>query len=170
MMTSSDLQIVNPSEFKKTMGKFPSGVTVVTVKAGGVTHGMTASAFFSLSLNPPLVAVAVHNQAKLHALLLQSEDFGISILGSHQRRLSDHFAGRHQVSADIEFVDIDGLSLIDGALAHICCSVAARYSGGDHTIYTGLVRCLTYREDCEPLVHYSGNYRSLTTFANGVVG
>lgn len=160
-MTTSNVQLVTATEFKKAVGKFASGVTVVTVKLNDTTHGMTASAFLSLSLDPPLIAIAVHNRSKLQTLLLQATDFGVSILASDQTRLAEHFAGRPQESAGIQFVEIGGVPFIHGALAHIRCSVAARYDGGDHTIYTALVHCVRQLQDFEPLVYFSGNYRSI---------
>jgi len=156
---------VTSTEFKKAMGKFASSVTVVTTRVDGITRGMTVSAFFSLSLDPPLIAIAVHKKSKLHSLLQVATDFGVSILASHQSSLSDHFAGRRQEVVDIQFAEIDGIPVIQESLVHISCAVAARYDGGDHTIYTGLVRALQHREDCEALVYCSGNYRALDGLA-----
>src|SRR5260221_1206162 len=156
---------VASTEFKTALGKFASGVTVVTIKVGGITRGMTVSAFFSLSMDPPLVAVAVHKQSKLHSHLQEATDFGISILASHQANLSDHFAGRRREVADIQFAEVGCVPVIEDALVHLCCAVAARYDGGDHTIYIGLVRDLKHREDCEALVYFSGNYRTFDSTA-----
>jgi len=147
-----------PAEFRKALGKFASGVTVITTSLDGHIRGMTVSAFFSLSMNPPLVAVAVHKQSKLHALLDRANHFGVSILASHQAHLSDHFAGRNNGGTGFEFVELDCVPVIQDALVHLCCSVMARYEGGDHTIFTGLVKAIQYREDCEALVCFSGNY------------
>jgi len=162
---SEDLTKVPSTEFKKAMGKFASGVTVVSAKAGGITRGMTVSAFFSLSIDPPLIAIALHKKSKLNSLLQEATDFGVSILASHQAPVSDHFAGRCQELVEVQFAELDGVPIIQGALVHICCRIAAQYDGGDHTIYTGLVHAVEYREDCEGLVYCSGSYRALDGLA-----
>ena len=158
---------VTSTAFKRALGKFASGVTVVTVKVGDTARGMTVSAFFSLSIDPPLIAIAVHKQSKLHSFLKEATDFGVSILASHQANLSDHFAGRRREIVDVQFSEIGRVPVIAGALVHICCAVAARYDGGDHTIYTGLVRDLKHREDCEGLVCFSGTYRAFEKVVKG---
>jgi len=151
-----DEPAVTASEFKKAVGKFASGVTIVTVKTASGTHGMTASAFFSLSLDPPLIAIAVNNRSKLHTLLSQAQEFGITILASDQSYLADHFSGQSEENVRVQFVETGGVPFIRGALAHIRCKVAAKYEGGDHTIYTALVCCALQLEDFDPLVYFSG--------------
>ena len=160
-MNNNSPSLVGPSEFRKTLGKFASGITIITVRVDGNTRGMTASSFCSVSLDPPLVAVSVNRRAAMHGLLQQSRVFGVSILARDQQALSDHFAGRSQAGIGPCFVDVGGIPLIGGALAHICCTVDGQLDTGDHTMYIGRVDYLNFREDDEPLIFYGGKYRSL---------
>lgn len=156
-----------PHEFRKAMGRFASGVTVVTVDVGGDIHGMTAASFFSVSLHPPLIAVSVDKRAHMHGFLEKENSFGVSILAREQERISDHFAGRQGASADFTFVKECGIPLIAGALVHLCCSVEQRFPAGDHTIYLGRVEYLSFREDNEPLIFFGSRYHSLTNQNGG---
>lgn len=142
------------------MGRFTTGVTIVTTRTGEVIHGMTANAFMSVSLEPPLVLVSVGQRARLHAYLQEASHYGVSILAAHQQRLSDHFAGRTQEASDPEFVEILGVPLIPGALAHIVAEIAARYPVGDHTLFVGQVLHLAH-QPLAPLVYHGGQYCAL---------
>ncbi|MFC6591378.1 flavin reductase family protein [Deinococcus lacus] len=87
---------VDPQEFRQTLGRFASGVTIITAQDGQERRGMTASAFLSVSMTPPLVLVSVDRRAHMHGLLESSAvtHYGVSILAQDQQHLSDHFAGR----------------------------------------------------------------------------
>ena len=80
--------------FRRTLGMFATGVTIITTQAGDQVHGMTANAFMSVSLQPPLVLISVDKRAKMNALLHEGVRFGVNVLADDQRELSDHFAGR----------------------------------------------------------------------------
>jgi flavin reductase (DIM6/NTAB) family NADH-FMN oxidoreductase RutF len=152
---------VGPDEFRKTLGHFPSGVTIVTVKVGGQIHGMTASAFCSVSLHPPLVAVSIDQSTLMHRHLKKSRAFGISILASDQDFLSDHFGGRPCDDISFRFIEVKGHSLVDNALAHLGCALEGQFDTGDHTMYVGRVEYVSHSENEEPLVHYAGKYCGL---------
>lgn len=152
--------MVDPKLFRSVMGRFATGVTIVTTRTGEVIHGMTANAFMSVSLEPPLVLVSVGQRARLHAYLQEASHYGVSILAAHQQRLSDHFAGRTQEAFDPEFVEILGVPLIRGALAHIVAEIAARYPVGDHTLFVGQVLHLAH-QPLAPLVYHGGQYCAL---------
>ena len=152
---------VDKQTFRTTLGKFASGVTVITTRHKEQVHGMTASAFFSLSIDPPLVAVAVDKRARMHGMLEATGRLGISILSEEQEAYSQHFAGRPQEGLDVPFADQNGLPVIDGALAQLSCRVTGALDGGDHTIFVCLVESAQSREDREPLLYFSGAYRRL---------
>ena len=151
---------IDPREFRRTLGRFATGVTVITTVSGETVHGMTANAFMSVSLDPPLVAVAVDHRARLHRLLEETGRYGVSILAEDQELLARHFGGRPQVSVAPRFEWQGGLPLIAGAVAHLVCRVVQAVPAGDHTLFIGQVEHLDCREGA-PLLFYGGNYRCL---------
>ena len=153
---------IDSSAFRKTLGRFASGVTIVTVCVDGQVRGMTANSFCSVSLDPPLIAVSVGRHAAMHGLLLQASEFGVSVLAGNQETLSAQFAGKSPADISPCFVEIAGIPLICGALAHICCTVHSRFETGDHTMYIGRVSYLDSAEEIGPLIFYRGEYRSLS--------
>ena len=160
-MKNNSPDLIDADEYRNTLGRFASGVTVVTVRVDGRVRGMTAISFCSVSLDPPLVGVSVGRHTKMHGLLPQCGDFGISILAGNQQALSDHFAARAVAEAGPRFEDVEGIPMVCGPLAHICCAMHSRFDAGDHTIYVGRVGYVNFREDAEPLIYYGGAYRSL---------
>ena len=145
------------------MGRFATGVTVLTVSGSGdCPLGMTASSLASVSLVPPLVSVCVDHMAELHDAIVAASVFVVNILASHQETLSRRFADRHEDR--FEGVGYhrspEGLVLLDGALAHIECDRFASYPAGDHTIILGRV-IGGNTADGHPLLYYRGGYGSL---------
>ena len=123
-----------------TLGRFATGVTVVSTERDGEIHAMTANAFTSVSLDPPLVLVSIDHRAKMHQLLPDTKRFGVSVLGCDQERVAWHFAGR-PLAAPGELFAADGdVPLVAGAIAHVGCSLHACHQAGDHTLYLGLRR------------------------------
>jgi flavin reductase (DIM6/NTAB) family NADH-FMN oxidoreductase RutF len=159
-MSASPDDAIDPREFRNTLGRFASGVTVVTTEHAGQVHGMTANAFMSVSLNPPLVVVSVNHRANLHHLLPQSGRYGVSILAEEQEGYSNHFAGRQVGGLEVKFVRRRDMPLIDGAVAHLVARLVEAHPAGDHTLYLGQVEFLEWR-DARPLLFYGGQYRSL---------
>ncbi|MEM6431302.1 MAG: flavin reductase family protein [Deinococcota bacterium] len=155
----------NPQDFRHTLGRFATGVTVITVQHEGITRGITVSAFMSLSLEPPLVGVCIDKHAQAHATLLATKQYGVSILREGQADVSTHFAG-HPSLADDPFTDVHGMPLIADALAHIICDVDAQHDVGDHTFFVGRVTHLAWY-DGEPLLYSQGSYRYLTPLGEG---
>lgn len=154
---------VNPldvSQFLAALSRFASGVTVVTARADdGTDHGMTVSAFSSLSLEPPQVLVCLDETATLLPHLLAAETFGVSILGTAQSELSRRFADQNTDRfGGVSFTRAaSGPALLDGAVAHLECRRAAVHHGGDHVIIVGEV--LGAREfPGEPLVYLHRRY------------
>ena len=106
--------------FRRTLGMFATGVTIITTQSGDQVHGMTANAFMSVSLRPPLVLISVDKRAKMNSLLREGVRFGVNVLAEDQRELSDHFAGRTgDRSQEAHFTLIHETPLVEGALAHL---------------------------------------------------
>jgi flavin reductase len=147
--------------FRRTLGMFATGVTVLTTRAGEHVHGMTANAFMSVSLKPPLVLVSIDRRARMGALLHEGTRFGVSVLEAHQTGLSDRFAG--QVDDDLPeatFEIVHETPLVEGALAHLVARVVRSYWGGDHSLFVGQVEFARYGEG-RPLLFHGGRYERL---------
>ncbi len=154
---------IDPRELRNTMGLFATGVTVITTKdATGKPFGLTANAFSSLSLDPPLLLVCVDKKVDCYACFDESKVFVVNFLAREQEELSTRFAtkGIEKFEGVSYTLGSLGVPLLDGALAHLECKVAAGYEGGDHTIYTGEVQTIA-TADVKPLLFYQGKYRSL---------
>jgi flavin reductase (DIM6/NTAB) family NADH-FMN oxidoreductase RutF len=155
--------VIDADTFRSVLGRFASGITIVTARTSqGDDHGMTVSAFCSVSLSPPRVLICVDHTAEMHELLGPGEHFGVSILSrdmeAHSRRFADarmdRFDGIGYVRGEC------GVVLIEDALAHLECRVTQQYPAGDHTIFIAEVeraRALTG----EPLLYYRGGYNLL---------
>ncbi|HEY7860259.1 MAG: flavin reductase family protein [Gemmatimonadales bacterium] len=155
--------IIDPATFRSVLGRFASGVTVVTIRdAQGADHGMTVSAFCSLSLLPPLVLICVEKGASMYDALAQSTRFVVNVLEASQEELARRFAEEHPDRFDgIGFTrGLNGAAIIDDCLAVIECDVLARHPGGDHTIVLGTVIGAATREG-RPLLYYRGGYAML---------
>ena len=154
---------VTSDEFRAALSRFPSGVTVVTTKdADGQLHGITVSAFCSVSLEPPLILVCVEKIASSHGALHESGTFVVNILSENQRDLSEHFAS--QIEDKFQTVKyhegIHGLPVLVGVAASLECTLHATYDGGDHTIFVGSIENVTIN-DIRPLAYLHGDYRSI---------
>jgi flavin reductase (DIM6/NTAB) family NADH-FMN oxidoreductase RutF len=154
---------IDSATFRSVLGRFVSGVTIVTARdADDVDHGMTASAFCSVSLDPPLVLVSIAHDATLHPVLRSHDELAVSILTASQEAIARRFAEKLDNRFDgVGFTrGITGAPLIDGALAHIEATVVYRHAGGDHTIFVAEVLAASATMD-EPLLYYRGGYAHL---------
>lgn len=153
---------LNATEFRQTLGRFTSGVTVVTATDGQTRRGMTASAFVSVSLAPPLILVSVDRRAQMHALLSSESvtHFGVNVLSATQRHLSDHFAGKPGPEESVPWFEHEGLPLIGGSVAQLVCRRHEVLPAGDHTLFVGFVEYSRYTDD-DPLVYFRGQYHEL---------
>ncbi|HEY7614053.1 MAG TPA: flavin reductase family protein [Gemmatimonadales bacterium] len=154
---------MDPAQFRELMGRFATGVTVLTVNGpDGRPLGMTASSLASVSLVPPLVSVCVNHEAQLHDSILAAPVFVVNILESGQEALSRRFADPHEDRFDgVGYHrSPEGLVLLDGALAHLECDRFASFPGGDHTIIIGRVIGGSIGEG-RPLLYYRGGYGGL---------
>jgi len=146
--------------FRRTLGMFATGVTVLTTRTGESVHGMTANAFMSVSLRPPLVLVSIDRRARLCNLLHEGTRFAVNVLEAGQASLSDHFGGREAVGEEPRFELVHDTPLVEGALAHLVCHVVRSFWGGDHSLFLGQVEYARYGEG-EPLLFHGGRYERL---------
>ena len=148
--------------FRDVMGLFATGVTVVAVNLQGQTHGMTANAITSVSLDPLLILVCVHKEAVMAEILEKSAQFSINILSEDQENLSTYFASMWPEGADAPdfvFESWQGQVRLQGAIGVLGCQIDKFLDGGDHWIITGLVVDLDYQENpANPLLYYRGRY------------
>ncbi len=156
--------VVTPNEFRAALGRFASGVTVITVEtAEGGVHGMTANAFCSVSLRPPLVLVCIDHLAETYLHIRERRQFGVSVLKAEQEALSEFFADperNHDAGyrLGIQYRPMQsGTPVLQNALANLDCSVVHDYEGGDHTIFVGEVREVIVAEGT-PLLYFRGRY------------
>ncbi|MEJ2288888.1 MAG: flavin reductase family protein [Deinococcales bacterium] len=149
--------MIDPREFRRTLGRFATGITVVTMRSGERTYGITVNAFMSVSLNPPLIAVCIDKRAQAHATLLESERFGVSVLRAEQEALSDHFAGRPIAAPAEPFEELHGFPVVAGALAQLVCRTYDIADAGDHSFFLGEVEALA-AYDGRPLLYFEGRY------------
>ncbi len=147
-------------QFRNAMGKFATGVTVIATEVEGDVHGMTANAFMSVSLDPKLVVISIGAKAKIITKIKESNLFTVNILAADQQELSMIFAGQLKEHKEVVFERLDGKPVIPGSVVQIACEVSAEHVEGDHTLFIGKVTDI-HIEDVEPLVFYSGRYRSL---------
>ena len=140
---------VTPDAFRTALGRFASGVTVITVEtAEGAVHGMTANAFCSVSLQPPLVLVCIDHLAETYLHLRERGQFGVSVLKQEQEALSEFFADTER--------NPDAAYRLD-ALANLDCTVVGAHAAGDHTIFVGEVKEIGWGEGT-PLLYFRGRY------------
>ena len=154
--------------FRHTVGQFVTGVTVIATEFGGSVRAMTANAFTSVSLHPPLVLVCVGKDAHMSHVIGTSSRFSVNILGQDQQALSTYFAGawKDPSPPPFSFTSWEGLHRLDGCAAALGCAVEAIHEGGDHWIVVGRVLVL-YRSEpaCPPLVFSAGRYAALAEHA-----
>jgi flavin reductase (DIM6/NTAB) family NADH-FMN oxidoreductase RutF len=157
--------VISPDEFRRVLSHFASGVTVITICDGdGRPTGLTASAFTSVSLEPPLILVCVDHKAQSYPALMAGKRFAVNILNLEQEAVSRRFA---TTKIDNKFEGVPftlsplGLPLLDNALAQLECETVNVHVAGDHTIFVGRVERSTANSGL-PLVYYRGKYDRLS--------
>lgn len=158
---------VSDAEFRAVLGRFPTGVTVVTTCDGERPAGLTVNAFASISLNPPLVMVSIDRRSHLHAIMERAGFFAANILGAHQQETSRRFAGQttdrfERFRQTAWRTGHTGAPLLAEAIAWVECRVYATYPAGDHTIFLGQVEALGSGPG-DPLLYYRAGYGAFST-------
>jgi flavin reductase (DIM6/NTAB) family NADH-FMN oxidoreductase RutF len=156
---------ITQTEFRKAMGCFATGVTVITVDHEGEVRGMTANAFASVSLDPLLVLVCVDHNAQTHARLHARKRFGVNVLNASQRSISEYYAlPEHEQKHANSNAQFDrtahGTPVLHGALAYLECRLHTAQDAGDHTIFIAEVEEALVHEG-EPLLFFQGDYRAI---------
>ena len=153
---------IDKNELRRIMGHFATGVTVITtISNESAPYGLTANAFMSVSLEPPLLLISVDKKAESYPFFEQSKVFTINILRDDQEGLSRRFAvsGGNKFEGVAYHRGANNVPILEDTLAHIECRVYAAYDGGDHTLYLGQIVEAETREG-RPLLFYRGGYRA----------
>jgi flavin reductase len=152
-------------EFRSTVGAFATGVTVVTTRGEEHGYGMTANAFSSVSLDPPLILVCVINPSEGADHISRNGAFAVNILAQDQEPLSRYFASRDRPRGRDAFAEVahrigpSGSPILEGSAAFLDCRLHATHEAGDHMIFIGEVLEIALSEDGPPLVFHGGGYR-----------
>lgn len=156
---------ITSDQFKSLMASFAAGVTVVTTRdPAGALWGLTATAFSSLSLDPPLCLVCIDRRTASHRPLVDSRRFAVNVLTDQQQDVSNHFASR----LPDKFTGVSWqpgpateVPVLTDALAWMECALDAIHEGGDHDIFVGRIVSAHVREG-RPLVYWRGSYGDVT--------
>jgi len=159
---------VDVTAFRKAMGSFPTGVTVVTVASGdGNMHGVTVNSFSSVSLDPMLVLVCLNETSRALGLIERAGAFAVNVLSAGQEDVSRWFADRHRPAGPAMFDGVplepgaSGSPVLADAAASFDCRLRQSYRAGDHLIVLGEVVALAHRPELEPLIFHAGTHKSL---------
>lgn len=157
-----------PDEFRAVMGRFITGVTVVTLLGADGPHGTTVNSFSSVSLDPPMVLICLRRDAFTARALATSGHFAVNILAEQQLALGRLFASRSRPSGAAAFAAIPhragvmGVPLLEGSVAHIECVSVGHLGAGDHTIFMGEVVALAAHEGIDPLAFHRGKFLAVS--------
>jgi len=143
------------------MGRFATGVTVVSCKTEDVDHGFTVNSFTSVSLDPPLVLVSVDQKTKAIEYL-KNNALTINILNDSQEGVAMHFAGRPKEVEPFTWVEGEHTARLEECLAYIECTSWKEYDGGDHVLFIGEVKNFDYTENAAH-TYFSGKFSTLST-------
>jgi flavin reductase (DIM6/NTAB) family NADH-FMN oxidoreductase RutF len=158
------LHPVGPERFRAVMGRFATGVAVITATAAAGPVGMTANAVCSLSLDPLLLLVCFDRRARTLAVVRETGRFGVNVLAAGQEDVARLFAGKgpeHEKFAEVPHAVHDGIPVIEGVLAWVGCRLERLVPGGDHTIGIGAVEAAELGdEQADPLLWFRGGYRA----------
>jgi flavin reductase (DIM6/NTAB) family NADH-FMN oxidoreductase RutF len=154
---------ISRDEFRRTMGRFATGVTIITTREGEHLHGMTANAVTSLSLDPMQVLVCIDRTADTHDILQKAGFFAVNVLAHDQQELCRRFATKddgwsHAIEEIPHRIGLTGAPIIEGAIAYLDCRTVTEHHGGDHTIFIGEVLEAKELRDADPLVFYAGKF------------
>jgi flavin reductase (DIM6/NTAB) family NADH-FMN oxidoreductase RutF len=161
--------VIAPDDFRHVLGHFATGVTVVTTcDADGRPTGLTASAFSSVSLDPPLILVCVDHKSQSYPALRERRRFAVNILAADQEAISRRFASSRLDKFDgvAHRISDLGLPLVDGAIARLECVTVSMHVEGDHTIFVGRVERAN-ASGGDPLLYSRGRYERLADVRSG---
>lgn len=152
---------ISSDEFRAALGSWPTGVTIITSRAGEEIHGMTVSDFSGASLSPPLVLVCASKTSVTTGVIEKGQCFGVNILRAHQSELSNRFASKKDEFKRFEGVGYHsaqtGAPLLDDALVNLDCRLVATHDAGDHVLCVGEIDSVRVQQG-DPLVYFRGAY------------
>jgi flavin reductase (DIM6/NTAB) family NADH-FMN oxidoreductase RutF len=154
---------IGRDEFRAALARFASGVTVVTTTDNkGYLHGITVSAFCSLSIDPPLILICIDKRTGSHYAFTESKFFVVNVLREKQQHYADQFASNlHNKFDQIQFLtNANGIPILKDVLANLECELINSYNNGDHTIFVGQIE-KTVINDGNPLIYFLGNYHKI---------
>ena len=161
MTRSSSGAAPESRRFRNVMGRFPTGVAVVTFLRDGMPAGLTVNSFLPVSMNPPLVLVSLRRESSVIHHLAVGDRYGVNFLSEAQQDLATHFAGNPIADLSPGFRHEQGIPLIVNSLAHIIARVVDVHEAGDHYLYIAAVEYLWQGTEAQPLIFYSGRYKQL---------
>lgn len=150
---------INKINFKKTLSKFVTGVTVVCVKKNQKIYGKTINSFNSLSLNPPLILFSLGNYSSSKKIFLDTKYLTVNILSKKQKKISDNFAQKIPEISEYKFIKGNfNTVLIPNCIGYLECKVIDKIKKGDHTIFICKVLNLNYKSNIKPLTYFNSKY------------
>ena len=161
-MTISDpASTFDAAMFRGVMGRFATGVTVVSFMREGEPAGMTVNAFLSVSLDPPLILISVRRTSNFVQHVHVGDRYGVNVLAEAQEHLAPYFARRPDGATKVAFRDHFGTPLIDASLAQIVARVVDIHPAGDHLLYIAAIEHLWHGPEAKPLIFFSGKYKQI---------
>jgi flavin reductase (DIM6/NTAB) family NADH-FMN oxidoreductase RutF len=173
MPDTAAIATIDPRALRDCCGRFATGVTVITTRTAEGDHGMTASAFMSVSLDPPLISVCLDRRSKMLGKVQKSRRFAVNILSQHMRPHALHFAGRPDGTLPDEtlmdlFLEHRGdLPILRNATAVIVADVVQQVEAGDHMLLLGHVLHLDHDPAAAPLLYHAGQFGCLAAHPAG---
>tara|TARA_X000000950_G_C13773632_1_gene602041 strand:- start:587 stop:1051 length:465 start_codon:yes stop_codon:yes gene_type:complete len=150
---------VNVKNFKKTLSKFSTGITVVCVKNNNTIYGKTVNSFNSLSLKPPMVLFSLGNHSSSINQFLKTKFLSINILSNKQKKISDNFASSKPELEKINFIEGENkTALISNCIANFECKLTDKIKKGDHVIFICEILKLQSNDKLKPLVYFNSKY------------
>lgn len=161
MSDTAAMDTIDPRALRDCCGRFATGVTVITTRTPEGDHGMTVSAFMSVSLAPPLICISVDSRSKMLPKVQASGQYAVNILSENMRDHALHFAGRSDRILTNLFRELHGLPVLRGAGAIIVADLMQQFETGDHVLLVGHVRHLNSDPAARPLLYHAGQFGSI---------
>ena len=150
---------INSTNFKKTLSKFVTGITIITINSKREFFGKTVNSFASLSLNPPLVLFSLDKKSSSLKKFINSKYIGINILSKKQKKISEFFSHKKNSWGNTDFyLNKDGIPLIKNSLANLSCKNYKTLPNGDHIIFICKIVETKINKSLKPLIYYNNKY------------
>ncbi|MBC7147327.1 MAG: flavin reductase family protein [Thioclava marina] len=154
---------IDPRDLRDACGSFATGVTVISTRTADGDHGMTANAFMSVSLDPPLITISLDHKSRMREKVRASGRYAVNILSHEMEGLAMHFAGRHDPAHADPFIERDGLPVVPGASTVFLTEVVQEVEAGDHTLFIGRVTEIERDLSAKPLLFCGGKFGALAS-------